>query len=165
MDFKLYVIKGKENAGKTSSCWNLLHKFKEHIDCVEYWELQSANAHLDLERQVYVNQEGNTCDFIIIFRTKITHTKIAIISAGDEAWLLKKDIFFVLSKDVAHIVCCSRTIDRQHSTMRMLNEVFEQHITWSKEVTFISNNVMLKQKYEEEISDIIYQQFNDSKLL
>ena len=165
MNLQLYVITGKENAGKTSTCWNLLHKLKEHIDYVEYWELRSANAHLDSVRQVYINDKGQTCDFVIVFRTKYTHTKIAIISAGDEAWLLKKDIFFALSKDVAHIVCCSRSVDRQHSTMRMIHDLFKEHIVWSNEITFVQNDVILKKKYEEEISEIIYQQFKESTIL
>lgn len=166
MDFKLYVITGKEDAGKTSTCWKLLHKFKESIECVEYWELRSATgAHLDSERQVYINQKKKTCDFVIVFSTKITHKKIAIISAGDEAWLLKKDIFFVLSKDVRHIVCCSRTIDRKNSTMRMIKDVFDRHVVWSKEVTFAKDDVVIKQKYEEEISEIIYKQFKELSIL
>ena len=165
MDIKLYVIKGKENAGKTSTCWNLLHKLKEHIECVEYWELRSAaGAYLDSERQVYINQEEKTCDFVIVFTTKITHRKIAIISAGDEAWLLKKDIFFVLSKDVTLIVCCSRTINRQNSTAHMIETSFKQHVAWSDEITFVNGDIILKQKYEEEISETIYQQFKESLL-
>ena len=165
MDFKLYVITGKENAGKTNTCWNLLRKLKEDIDYVEYWELKSADAHFDTTRQVYLNKEELTCDFIIIFRTKIFHKKIAIISAGDEAWLLKKDIFYMLSKDVTHIVCCSRTVNRHNSTARMLETYFKKYIAWSKEVVFTKDNIVLKQKYEEEISEIIYQQFKKSSIL
>ena len=149
MDFKLYVIKGKEDAGKTSTCWNLLHKFKENIEYVEYWELRSSLAHFDSERRVFVNHEKQTCDFVIIFRTKFSQTKIAIISAGDEAWLLKKDIFFALSKDVTHIVCCSRTVNRKNSTAHMLETSFNKHVAWSDEITFINGDIILKQKYEE----------------
>ena len=165
-NLKLYVIEGKEDAGKTSTCWSLLNKLKEVTDYIEYWELKSATeAHFDSNRNVYVNQNGNVCDFIVILRTKLTHKKIAIISAGDEAWLLKKDVFFVLSKDVRHIVCCSRTINRKNSTMQMIKDVFNHHIAWSQELTFTKNDIILKQKYEEEISEIIYQQFKESSIL
>ena len=163
MDFKIYVIKGKENAGKTSTCWKLLHKLKKHIDYIEYWELKSANAHFDSEREVYINQKGQMCDFIIIFKTKDTHQKIAIISAGDVDWLLKKDIFFALYRDVSHIICCSRTINRLHSTMHMLKK-YNQHIIWYPDITFVKNDLVLKQKYEEEISEKIYQQLKESVL-
>ena len=157
MIFKLYVIKGKENAGKTNACWKLLQKFKEHIDFVEYWDLKSSNATFNLDRQVYVNTAGNTCDFVVIFKTKITHKKIAIISAGDEAWLLKQDIFHVLSKDVTTIVCCSRTINRKNSTVQMLNQHFKEHIMWSKDITYTKDDI-LKAEYEEEIANTIYTQ-------
>lgn len=157
MDFKLYVIKGKENAGKTNACWKLLHKLKDHIAYTEYWDLRSSSATFDSDRQVYVNQANHTCDFVIIIKTKITHEKIAIISAGDEAWALKKDIFQVLSQDVTTIICCSRTINRQNSTAQMLNRYFKQHIVWSEEITF-SKDITIKQKYEEEIVEKIYSQ-------
>lgn len=157
MDFKLYVIKGKENAGKTNACWKLLHKLKEHIAYIEYWDLRSSNATFNLDRQVYVNQANHTCDFVIIIKTKITHEKIAIISAGDEAWLLKRDIFHMLSKDVTTIVCCSRTINRKHSTIHMLKQCFEEHIIWSKDIMF-TQDIILKSQYEDEIANRIYEQ-------
>ncbi|MGM9830943.1 MAG: hypothetical protein ACI3Z5_02875 [Paludibacteraceae bacterium] len=157
MDFKLYVIKGKENAGKTNACWKLLHKLKDHIAYTEYWDLRSSSATFDSDRQVYVNQANHTCDFVIIIRTKITHEKIAIISAGDEAWLLKQDIFHVLSKDVTTIVCCSRTINRKNSTVQMLNQHFKEHIMWSKDITYTKDDI-LKAEYEEEIANTIYTQ-------
>lgn len=157
MDFKLYVIKGKENAGKTNACWKLLHKLKEHIAYIEYWDLRSSNATFDLDRQVYVNQANHTCDFVIIIKTKITHEKIAIISAGDEAWLLKRDIFHMLSKDVTTIVCCSRTINRKHSTIQMLKQCFEEYIIWSKDIMF-TQDIILKSQYEDEIANRLYEQ-------
>lgn len=159
MNYHLYVIQGKENAGKTNACWQILHRFKEQIEYVEYWELRSSEAHFDESRQVYINSFGQTCDFVIIFRKKITHEKIAIISAGDVDWQLKKDIFFTLSRDVTTIICCSRTVNREGSSMWMINHYFKQHIAWSQELSF-SKDLILKQKYEEEIVNQIYQQIN-----
>lgn len=158
MDFKLYVIQGQENAGKTSACWQILNRFKEQIEYVEYWELKSSEAQFNDDRQLYVNKDNHACDFVIIFKKKVTHEKIAIISAGDIDWQLKKDIFFMLSRDVTTIICCSRTINRKGSTMRMINRYFEHHIGWSQELTF-SKDIIQKQKYETEIVDQIYQQF------
>ena len=37
------------------------------IDYVEYWDLRSSNATFNLDRQVYVNTAGNTCDFVSRF--------------------------------------------------------------------------------------------------
>jgi hypothetical protein len=157
MDFKLYVIKGQENAGKTNACWKLLSKFKESIEYVNYWELRSSDAIYIPDKLVYENSKGNTCDFIVIFKHKIRQERIAIISTGDEAWVLKKDIFHVLSQDVTTIICCSRTINRSNSTYRMLNRYFKKHIVWSEEITF-SKDITIKQKYEEEIVEKIYSQ-------
>ena len=158
MEFKLYLIQGQENAGKTSTCWQILNRFKEQIEYVEYWELRSSEAHIDESRQIYLNNTGQACDFVIIFKKKITHERIAIISAGDVDWQLKKDIFSMLSRDVTTIICCSRTVNREGSSMQMINRYFKHHVTWSKELTF-SNDIIFKQKYEEEIVDQIYQQF------
>lgn len=157
MNFNLYIIKGQENAGKTNTCWKLLNRFKENIDYVKYWELKANNATYDSDKQIYVNSERTTCDFMIIFKHKMIQERIAIISAGDEAWALKKDIFQVLSQDVTTIICCSRTINRQNSTAQMLNRYFKQHIVWSEEITF-SKDITIKQKYEEEIVEKIYSQ-------
>ena len=159
MDFKLYVIQGKGNAGKTTTCWQILNRFKEQVECIEYWELRSSEANFDESRHVYINSFGQTCDFVIIFRKKVTHERIAIISAGDVAWQLKKDIFFMLSRDVTTIICCSRSVNRKGSSMYMINHYFNHHVTWSEELTF-SKDVVLKQKYEEEIINQIYEQIN-----
>ncbi len=158
MDYNLYVIKGKENAGKTSTCWMLLNKLKEQIEFFEYWDLRSSQVHtFDSDRQVYLDKSNKTCDFVVIVTLKITHQRIAIISAGDEEWRLKKDIFYMLYRGVNYIVCCSRTQMRRNSTLRMLNRVFAQHIKCSEELPF-SKEVILRQKYEEEVAERIYQQ-------
>lgn len=159
MDLKLYVIQGKENAGKTSACWQILNQFKEQIEYVEYWELRTSNAQYNEDRHVYVNNKGQACDFVIIIRKKVTHEKIAIISAGDEAAQLKKDIFFMVSRDVATIICCSRTVNRNGSTMQMINHYFSKHISWHQELAF-SNDIILKQKFEKEIANQLYQQIH-----
>jgi thymidylate kinase len=159
MDFNLYVIQGMENAGKTSTCWQILNRFKEQIEYVEYWELKSLEAQFCENRQLYANKDNNACDFVIIFRKKVTHERIAIISAGDVDWQLKKDIFSMIYRDVTTIICCSRTVNRKGSSMRMINHYFKHHVTWSKELTF-SKDIILKQKYEEKIVDQICQQIN-----
>ena len=157
----MYVIRGQENAGKTNACWQILNKLKENIECVNYWELRTKDeVRLDEDRQCYVQKIGEkeiTCDFVIIVTLKVTHTKVAIISAGDVDYTLRDDIFFMLKREVKHIVCCSRTINRESSTFRMLHYYFEKHIKYSEEIHF-STDVMVKKEWEEKASNEIYQQ-------
>lgn len=159
MDLKLYVIKGQENAGKTSTCWMLLNKMKEYIDHVSYWDMKCTDGvYFDNQRQLYLNKKGYACDFVIIITTKRTKTKIAIISAGDENWQLRDDIFFMLKKEVKHIVCCSRNINRKNSTYRMLEYYFKDYIYYKSKEMIFNSDVIIRQKKEEQISQEIYEQ-------
>ena len=159
MDTKLYIIKGKENAGKTSTCWMLLNKLKEQVEIYEYWDIRSSQVYVfDSERLAYIDKRKRACDFVVIITLKITHQRIAIISAGDEEWRLKKDIFYMLYRGVTHIVCSARMQTRSNSTWKMLNRVFTRQQIVCVEEVYFSEEIPIKRKYEEEVSEKVYKQ-------
>lgn len=137
MNPNLYVIKGSPDWGKTSACWKLLNLIKPLVECYNYWEIspndsiQYNTANLWYEFPV-AGKPTNPVDFVLVARlNNISHCKVAIISEGDGANLLKKRIYKMLSKDVHHIVCCEHTINKAGSTNKMLHDEF--HITSKNE--------------------------------
>lgn len=155
MKFQLYVIKGKENSGKTTTCWKLLNLFRAHslIETYHYWKTSSSpTLHYEESDESY--RIGKThADFTTIFSIKLNNAqkKVAIISAGDDAEWLKKRICEMLGEGVSDIVCCERIVNRKGSTMEMLHSLFEKYIMYEESIAEPQNK-----EYEERIAGEIY---------
>jgi len=134
MELNLYIIKGGENSGKTTTCWKLLNKLKPLIECYHYWKTDWADSViLDKTSNIYVkpNDKDNLIpvDFVTVIRlANPSNCKVAIISAGDEEPYLKEQIFKMLDKDIEHIVCCERLRGTDGSTNKLLNTKFKEFI-------------------------------------
>lgn len=131
---KLILIRGKVNAGKTTTAGLLYQKL---ITVAE--KNHSFNGADAFEDSLKYNKKGNTKDFVTTM-TINKHT-VVIISAGDDADYLKKQLEFHTQFDI--IICCSRTANREGSSYRMILDNFaeknpiilEEWITKDKLVT------------------------------
>ena len=139
MKFQLYVIKGKENSGKTTTCWKILNLFRTQslIDSFCYWKTSnSSELHYEESDRTYRIGSAHA-DFTTIFTGKVNDKRknVAIISAGDDANLLKRRIFDMLGEGVEYIVCCERSVERNGSTMEMLHSEFYENIKYENTLT------------------------------
>lgn len=131
MNPNLYVIKGGENYGKTSICWKLLDRLKPIIECYNYWKLSFEDTTVYNPTNLCYEVPDSTgtyhpADFIFVARlNNPSHCKVAIISAGDEADYVKKNIYKLLGRGVYHIVCCERSKCASKSTNIMLHSEFK----------------------------------------
>lgn len=138
MKFQLYVIKGKENSGKTTTCWKILNLFRSQslIDSFCYWRTSnSSELHYEESDRTYRIGSAHA-DFTTIFTIKVNdkRKKVAIISSGDDADWLQKRICEMLGEGVDSIVCCERALNRGGSTQKMLHTLFKEHIVCEKEL-------------------------------
>lgn len=133
MDLHLYVIQGKENVGKTTTCWKLLNLLKPVVECYNYWELPFKGHGvwnpLTDRYEICSDEHTYVVDFIVSARiNNQSHCDVAIISAGDEPDFVKDNIYKLLSKGVHHIVCCARSVNKEGSTYHMLQNEFGEFI-------------------------------------
>ena len=136
MNPNLYVIKGRPNWGKTSTCWKLLHLLKQHVVCYNYWELftfhHSVTYNDDEKKQCYEYldlkpQKRDVVDFIAIVHldSNNPNSKVAIISVGEDPFYIKRAIHKALGENAHYIVCCERIEDEQETTNRILHDEFD----------------------------------------
>lgn len=162
MNPNLYVIKGKPNSGKTTTCWKLLEKLKSLVVCYNYWELISFNHKItDLKKKFYYIEKRNgnkdAIDFIFVAHLDQTNpnNKVAIISAGDDPFYVKRAIHKVLGENAHFIVCCEHP---KGATHRILHSEFDIKHEYSLEQ-------MKDDKEEDNVAQQIYEQIiNDMKL-
>lgn len=161
MNFQLYVIKGKENSGKTTTCWKILNLFRSRslIDSFCYWKT-SNSSELRFEDSDQTYRIGKAhADFTTIFTIKHNNKRknVAIISAGDDANWLQKRIFEMLGEGVDSIICCERAVNRGGSTQKMLHTSFKEHIVCEIEVSEPKN--ILEESIADEILKLITLKF------
>lgn len=170
MNPNLYIIKGNPNCGKTATCWKLLHLLKQHVVCYNYWELftfhHSVTYNDDEEKQCYEyldlkSQQRDIVDFITIVHlgpnksnSKVaTNSKVAIISAGDDPFYVKRAIYKALGENAHYIVCCEHLEDEPETTNRILHDEFD--ISLMKEYSL---EKQCNDNEEQRIAEEIYNQ-------
>lgn len=169
MNPNLYIIKGNPNCGKTATCWKLLHLLEQHEVCYNYWELFTFHhaVKYNKEKQCYEfldlkSQQRDIVDFITIVHldSKNPNSKVAIISAGDEPFYVKRAIHKALGENAHYIVCCEHMEDEPETTNRILHDEFD--ISLMKEYSL---EKPCDDDEEQRIADNIYYQIvTDLKL-
>ena len=166
MNPNLYIIKGKPNSGKTTTCWKLLNLLKpiNRDICYNYWELISFRHDItyNQEKKYYElpkleRQQRNVVDFIAIVHLDPNNpnSKVAIISVGEDPFYIKRAIHKALGENAHYIVCCEHP---QGATHRILHSEFDIKHEYSLEQ-------MKDDKEEDNVAQQIYEQIiNDMKL-
>ena len=133
MNPNLYVIKGEPNSGKTTTCWKLLKKLKPRVVCYNYWELFTFHhaVKYNKKKQCYEFpdlklKKRDIVDFITIIHldSNNPNSKVAIISAGEDPFYVKRAIHKALGENAHYIVCCEHLEDEPETTNRILHDEF-----------------------------------------
>ena len=137
----LVIIRGKCDAGKTTTCWFVYQQlvslagtsmatpsdvFTQSHPQHQVW-FGHTHYHMRDVHPIGFSAQGNPCDFkalIDINNAKGELKKVAIISAGDNPDLLRNDIaiFEFMGADV--IVICNRTRGRSVALIHHITSTF-----------------------------------------
>lgn len=145
MNLHLYVIRGQENYGKTTTCWKLFNLLRPQVECYNLWKTSYRDSVRWNAIDHYYEAPDKTGKYVPVDFTTVvriqnrSHCKIAIVSEGDEPNFVKKRIYELLADDVHHIVCCSRSRNRGGSTYAMLTQEFKGFISITKDLTLPHN--------------------------
>lgn len=148
------VIRGKENSGKTTTCWLVYEALRK--ECRKEDIYLNVNPIGKMEPP-FAPIQSYWCnpDYPSDFRAMLTIDgwKVGIISAGDVVDdTLMYDLQYLLS-DVQYLVCCTRSQNRNGSVYQYLeHEVFQKGHTLWKEVWIARDNTLLGMPYEQLIT-------------
>lgn len=115
---KFIIIRGQRNSGKTTTCGIV------YTELLRIAEVRHIFNDKDVETNSleYNKENGSLKDFKAILTIK--GKMVGIISAGDVADLLEKDINDLIDKKIEIIICCTRSKDVPGSSQRRINEKF-----------------------------------------
>ncbi|NQY31421.1 MAG: hypothetical protein HRT69_18390 [Flavobacteriaceae bacterium] len=123
---KIIIIRGTMNSGKTTTSGLL---YSELVKIAE--KEHSFNRKDVTENSLKFNEKNEVIDFTSVLI--IGKLKIGIVSAGDIAKDLKRDIKIMISLDIDILICCARSKDQEGSSYRMILENFSKEHTIIKE--------------------------------
>lgn len=121
---EIILIRGTQNAGKTTTCSLIYKELIEIAEKEHYFDYNKTNVD-----SIRYTKKGTVIDFIAKF---IINGKVVIIvSAGDIAEDLKK-ILKAIFDEADIIICCARSINRKKTTYRMLQDSYKKNIVLEK---------------------------------
>ena len=114
----LIVLRGQRNAGKTTTCGFI------YQDLLPFVQQHHSFNHRDVTTDsLRLTVNGTIIDFeaiLILPNGKI----VSIISAGDD-YQLKAKLEDHITRGAHTIICCTRSVNRDGSTFRMIQDDFE----------------------------------------
>ena len=120
-------ISGKQNTGKTTTAWCVYQRLLPYsTNTVMYIRGARVINHGEI---VYMEPpyDKQPEDFKVIL--ELPGYKAAIISGGDDAQLLEKEIESVIAENADFIVIALRSINRTGSSRRMIQDKFPEAYT------------------------------------
>lgn len=121
---EIILIRGVQNAGKTTTC-SLIYKELIKITKKEhYFDYNRTNVD-----SLKYTINGTVIDFIAKF--DVNGKVVIIVSAGDIAEDLE-EILKAIYDEADIIICCARSINREKSTYRMLQNNYQKNIVLEK---------------------------------
>lgn len=150
------IIRGQCNCGKTTLCAEiyselLKHVNQEHIFGEPYKEMEKNS------KNAIVYENGSPLDFKTIL-TK-GDKKIGIMSRGDvvdDCFI--KSLSELLQQKVNILICCTRSLNRENSTFRYIEEHYKNYQKkefWVEYAEDKTEKQIVKQKQAKEIVEYI----------
>lgn len=175
---KFILIQGKENAGKTTTCWKIyqdlvtmlqennnghpvMHEFiipdrEITLQTTSVMSVRELNVNVEGNGSSYVERSKDSLDFIAILPTesikKIESNRLGIISAGDDCTMMIRAIQTCLKKNVDTIIIsiCSyqNSNNHFHEEKHILPLIEEKKYHNTKNVNFADYK-----EYDQEIQE------------
>ena len=166
----LFVIYGNMNSGKTHTCWLIHALLKNAGNRLDYkthpaqpdWTFSEVLQHIH-DQFVAPAKTPQASDFRALF--EYMGKKIAIFSAGDylhdpnwDVTSFDDNMKWAQNNNVDHVICCTRSLNRQGSVQRYILDNFKMSIYrwyWKKQSNILQDQIADAQKVAIEIfSDI-----------
>jgi hypothetical protein len=124
---KIIIIRGKINSGKTTTSGLV---YSELVKTAE--KQHTFNGKLVTENSLKYNVKNAVIDFTSIL--VVGKLKVGVISAGDIAKDLKKNIKIMISLNIDILVCSARSKNQKGSAYKMILDDFSKEHTIIKEL-------------------------------
>ena len=151
---KFIIIRGTKDSGKTTTAGLV------YIELLKIAETKHSFNGKDVETNSleYNKENGNLIDFKVILTIK--SKKIGIVSAGDVANWLEKDIDNFIKENLDIIICCTRSRNVKGSGQRMIIEKFSINNqilkeVWSKRSPIKDDKEIIKIQSEAKLTQAI----------
>lgn len=150
------IIRGTRDSGKTTLCAEIYSELLKHVN-QEHIFGEPCKEMEKVSQNAIVYGDGNPLDFKTIL-TK-GNKKIGIISRGD----IVDDCFIkslnkLLQQKVNILICCTRSLNRENSTFRYIEEHYKDYSQKEFWVVYAEDKKerqIVKQKQAKEIIEYI----------
>ena len=160
---QMIILRGNENCGKTTLCASVYRQLLQYANIEHSFGQVGKPMKTVKQDSIELDEKGNIRDFQALLT--VGGKKIGFFSMGDYVPdYLKINIQIFINIEVAILVCCTRSRNRNNSTYRYYEETYGQlrkKIYWTEFAQNKNDVYKIKEKQAESIvQDILTELHN-----